>query len=121
MLNIIERWGNKEKSAENYIFLILQHGKSLITQFEIKQNFTRFINKNMAKISVKAEIDKKMNTMETRHSASTLMKNAGVSPHFIKEALGHTSLKTTENYLAGFENEQKKEYARILEGFKKAD
>lgn len=64
-------------------------------------------------------IGKKVNTMETRHSASTLMKNAGVPAHFIKEALGHTSLKTTENYLAGFENEQKKEFSKVLEEFKK--
>ena len=57
--------------------------------------------------------------MEARHSASTLMKNAGVSPHYIKESLGHASLKTTENYLAGFENEQRKEFAKVLDGFKK--
>jgi integrase/recombinase XerD len=75
----------------------------------------------MAKVSDKAEIEKKVKTMETRHSASTLMKNAGVSPHYIKESLGHTSLKTTENYFAGFENEQKKEFAKILEGFKESN
>jgi integrase len=46
------------------------------------------------------------------------MKNAGLSPHYIKESLGHTSLKTTENYLAGFENEQRKEFAKVLESFK---
>lgn len=59
--------------------------------------------------------------METRHSASTIMKNAGVSPHYIKESLGHTSLKITENYLAGFENEQRKEFAKVLENFKQLD
>lgn len=57
--------------------------------------------------------------MEGRHSASTLMKNAGVSPHYIKEALGHASLRTTENYLAGFEDMQKKEFAKVLNDFKK--
>jgi integrase/recombinase XerD len=45
------------------------------------------------------------------------MKNAGVSPHFIKESLGHTSLKTTENYLKGFENEQRKEFSKVLDDF----
>ena len=72
----------------------------------------------MAKVGAKVAIEKKVNTMETRHSASTLMKNAGVSPHYIKEALGHASLKTTENYLAGFENEQKKEFSKVLDSFK---
>ncbi|MBC7890116.1 MAG: site-specific integrase [Ferruginibacter sp.] len=119
MLDIIERWGNKDKNPENYVFPILSVGLSPIRQFEIKQNFTRFINKNMAKVSEKAMIDKKVKTMECRHSASTLMKNAGVSPHYIKEALGHASLKTTENYLAGFENNQKKEFSKVLDDFKK--
>jgi integrase/recombinase XerD len=72
----------------------------------------------MAGISDKEEIGKKIKTMETRHLVSTSMKNAGLSPHYIKESLGHSSLKTTENYLAGFENEQRKEYSKILEDFK---
>ena len=59
----------------------------------------------MAKVSDKEMIGKKVKTMESRHSASTIMKNAGVSPHYIKEVLGHASLKTTENYLAGFEDD----------------
>jgi|HubBroStandDraft_5_1064220.scaffolds.fasta_scaffold382583_1 integrase/recombinase XerD len=118
MRDIIERWGNKEKGPENYIFPVLSPGLSPIRQYEIKENFTQFINKNMAKISVNEEIGKNIKTMETRHSVSTLMKNARLSPHYIKESLGHSSLKTTENYLAGFENEQKKEYLKILEDFK---
>ena len=57
--------------------------------------------------------------MESRHSGSTLMKNAGVSPHYFKEAFGHSSLQTTENYLAGFEDDKKKEFAQVLNDFKK--
>lgn len=72
----------------------------------------------MAKISKRAGIGRIARTMETRHSCATIMKNAGVSPHYIKESLGHTSLQTTENYLAGFENVQRKKFAKILEGFK---
>ena len=72
----------------------------------------------MAKVSNQAAIEKNVKTMECRHTASTLMKNAGISPHYIKEALGHASLKTTENYLAGFENAQKKEFSKVLDSFK---
>ncbi|MBC7508976.1 MAG: tyrosine-type recombinase/integrase [Ferruginibacter sp.] len=70
---------------------------------------------------MKAEIEKMAKTMETRYSASTLMKNAGVPAHHIKESLGHTSLKTTENYLAGFKDIQKKEFSKVLDSFKKDD
>ena len=47
------------------------------------------------------------------------MKNAGLSPHYIKEALGHSSFQTTENYLAGFEDDKKKKFAQVLNDVKK--
>jgi integrase/recombinase XerD len=119
MLDIIEKWGNQNKDPENYIFPIMEPGLTAIRQYDIKQNFIQFINKNMARITANNSIDKKVNTMETRHSASTIMKNAGLSPHYIKESLGHTSLKTTENYLAGFEDDQRKINAKVLEDFLK--
>jgi hypothetical protein len=40
------------------------------------------------------------------------LKNAGVPTHFITEILGHTNVQTTENYLDGFEDGQKKEFER---------
>ena len=118
MWNVIEKWGNQDKNRDNYIFPILSQGLTPIEQFRIKQNFTRFINKNMTKVSIKAKIEKPAKTMEARHSFSTLLKNAGVSPYYIKEKLGHASLKTTENYLGAFEHEQQKEASSVINGFK---
>jgi len=118
MWKTITKWGNKNQDPETYIFPILIPGLTPIRQYELKDNFLHFINKNMAKICEQEGMLKRIKTMETRHSASTLMKNAGVSPHFIKESLGHTSLQTTENYLAGFENAQIKEFSKILDDFK---
>jgi integrase/recombinase XerD len=119
MLRTISKYGNPDKNSDNYIFQILKKELSPIRQDEIKRNFISFINNNMAKVCEQAGIEKNIGTMETRHSFATIMKNAGVSPHLIKESLGHTSLLTTENYLAGFQDEQKKEMAKILEEFKK--
>ena len=42
----------------------------------------------------------------------------GASVEFISEALGHSNLKTTQNYLASFEDDKKKEVARALTAFK---
>lgn len=118
MSRIIEKWGNKDKDPDNYIFPILSPGLSPIDQFRIKQNFTRFINKNMAKVSAMAEIGRVAKTMEARHSFSTILKNAGISPYYIKEKLGHTLLKTTENYLGSFEDKQQKVASKIVNRFK---
>ncbi|MEI9956255.1 MAG: site-specific integrase [Ferruginibacter sp.] len=119
MRKTIEKYGNADTIPSNYIFPVLTHGLTPIRMDDLIHNFVAFINHNMAKMCQKANLPKNVGTMETRHSASTIMKNAGVPPHYIKEQLGHTSLQTTENYLAGFENTQKKEFAKVLESFKK--
>jgi hypothetical protein len=47
-----------------------------------------------------------------------LLKNAAVSPYYIKEKLRHALLKTTENYLGDFEDEQQKVASKIVNRFK---
>jgi len=116
--NIIERWGNKDKSPGNYIFPILFHGITPLRQYELIEYFVRNINDWMARIFKKLEIDKKSSTIVSRHSFSSIMKNAGASTEFIQEALGHADKKTTENYLDSFEREIKKEFSAKLLSFK---
>lgn len=45
------------------------------------------------------------------------MQRSGASLEYIGEALGHGSMKTTQNYLAGFEDEHKREMAKVLTAF----
>lgn len=116
---IIERLGNKDKSNENYIFPILEKEITSLRQYDLIQLFTRFINDWMAKICENLKIDKKVTTIVTRHSFSTIMKNSGASTEYIQEALGHTDKRTTENYLDSFEKEIKKEFSNKLIAFKK--
>ncbi len=114
----IEKWGNKDKSPDNFIFPIISYDNTELEVRLIKQNFVQFINKNMKKICKIAGVEIPIRTMEARHTFSTILKNSGVSPHYVKEALGHTSLQTTENYLAGFEDEYKKKASEIINDFK---
>ena len=53
----------------------------------------------MKRILKKLEIDKKVTTYVARHTFSTVLKRSGASTEFIQEALGHSNIKTTENYL----------------------
>lgn len=66
---------------------------------------------------IKLGITKKITTYMARHTFSTVLKRSGASTEFIQEALGHTDLKTTENYLDSFEKDVKKEYANRLIAF----
>ena len=119
MKEIIERWGNKHNSPNNYLFPILQHGLSPLRQYELIQNFVGFINDWMKRIFKKLGIDKKWTTYVARHTFSTVMKRSGASTEFIQEALGHSDLKTTESYLDSFDKYVKKEFAQRLTSFKK--
>lgn len=114
---IMNYWGNTDKSPGNYIFPILQHGITPLRQYELLELFIRSINEWMEKIRVKLKIERRVSTYVARHTFSTVMKRSGVSTEFIQEALGHTDIRTTENYLDSFEKEVKKEYAAKLLAF----
>jgi site-specific recombinase XerD len=59
-----------------------------------------------------------LTTYTARHSFATILKRSGASTEFISEALGHGNLKTTQNYLDSFEDDQKRETAKALTAFK---
>ena len=77
-----------------------------------------FINEHMKQIAEDLRICKPITTYYARHSFATILKNSGVSTEFICEALGHTSLQTTKNYLAGFEQDALRKTTDVLTSFK---
>lgn len=115
---IINRWGNKDKNSNNFIFPILNAGITPMRQYELIELFVASINDWMLKIKKKVGIERNVTCYVARHTFSTVMKRSGVSTEYIQEALGHTSIKTTENYLDSFEKEVKKEFANKLVSFK---
>jgi len=119
MKSIIGRWANKDMSPNNYVFPILEQGLTPLRQYELNQLFVGLINDWMKRILKSLGIDKKATTYVARHTFSTVMKRSGVSTEYIQEALGHSDIKTTENYLDSFDKEVKKEFAQLLTAFKK--
>jgi integrase/recombinase XerD len=97
---------------------VLSHGLTPIRQYELIELFIQSINDWMKKIRKKVGIEKSVTTYVARHTFSTVMKRSGASTEFIQEALGHTNIKTTENYLDSFEKEVKREFANRLVAFK---
>ena len=68
----------------------------------------------MDKIAKELKIGAKLTTYVARHTFSTILKRGGVPIAYISESPGHTDLRTTENYLGSFEDEQKIEFAKLL-------
>lgn len=118
MKEIIKRRGNKDTSPNNYVFPVMEQGISALRQYELMQLFVHFINDWMKHILNNLGIDKKATTYVARHTFSTVLKRSGASTEYIQEALGHSNIKTTENYLDSFEKEVKKDFAKRLTAFK---
>jgi len=102
---IIQRWGNEDKRPDNYIFPCLTPGLSAERERELIKYKTKNINKQMKRIASRLEITANLTTYVARHSFSTVLKRSGASIEYISEALGHSDIKTTKSYLAGFEED----------------
>ena len=115
MQTVIDRWGNIP-APDNFIFPVLD-GKEDAMRRKLKtQYLTRAINKRMHAIGEALGIGS-ISTYTARHSFATVLKRAGANIAYISESLGHSDLKTTENYLASFEREERVKNAELLTKF----
>jgi integrase/recombinase XerD len=102
---IISKWGQVSINPETYIFPHLQKGITAERERKIVYNVTKSVNKYMKQIAKELGLDKEVTTYFARHSFATVLRNSGASTEFISDALGHSDIKTTQSYLAGFEQD----------------
>lgn len=112
-IEIINRWKNEDVKSP-FLFPILEPKLSALTIKHRCQRFIKWVNKHMEQIRQDLKIVPEIGTYTARHSFSTVMKRKGASTAFIKEALGHSSEVTTENYLDSFTDDVKMQYADLL-------
>jgi len=115
MQAIIDRWGNPP-APDRFIFPVLDGSEDAMRRKLKTQYLTRAINKRMATIGADLGIGN-ISTYTARHSFATVLKRAGANIAYISESLGHNDLKTTENYLASFEREERVKNAELLTKF----
>jgi len=112
---IIKEWANNRIDDTTYLFPILEKGLTKDISRKKVQQATRELNKKMKKIQDLLEIDKRVSTHVARHSFATTIKRSSIGGvAFISDALGHSNIRTTENYLAGFEDETRNQAAAVL-------
>lgn len=116
MKQIIEKWGNSDKKQNNYIFPFLDGYTTPLEQKKRIQDATRRINKRLKMIGDVLGIFG-ISTYTARHSFASVLKRSGANIAYISESLGHSDLKTTENYLASFEKEERVKNAKLLTNF----
>jgi integrase len=116
---IIRKWGTPSLDKNAFIFPHLQKGMTAEREREVYQQLTKIINKHIKQIAKELDIQKDVTTYFARHSFATILRNSGASVNLISNLLGHGDIKTTENYLDGFEQEIIHQTTDALLGFAK--
>lgn len=112
MQSYIEKWGNNPRKSI-YIFPFMKAGDDAWEHEKKKKNLTKHINDRMKVIGEKLNIGK-ITTYVARHTYATVLRNEGVPVSIISPMLGHTSVTTTEIYLADLESENRARNAHLL-------
>ncbi|MES2387875.1 MAG: site-specific integrase [Bacteroidota bacterium] len=113
-LAIIERWGQQHKRPSSFVFPFYNMDMDAERRLAVSLQVVRNINTWMKRIGEDLGIEAPITTYTARHTFSTVLKRSGASIEFISESLGHSDMKTTENYLAGFEDDFREEMSKKL-------
>lgn len=114
---VVNKYGQGCK-PDSYIFPILSEGLSPEREKQLIQQFTHVVNDHMKEVAKELKIERPCSTYYARHSFASVLKRSGVSTEMISELLDHGDIKTTKNYLAGFEDDAIKEKLKVLTAFK---
>ena len=111
---VIKKYANNPETS-TYVFPIIKEGTTPEKQRNSVKNFTRFVNQHLKKICRKIGLPE-VSTYWARHSFATISIQKGATMEFMRESLGHSNMKTTQNYFNGFDDEAKRDFAsRIMD------
>lgn len=110
MQTIIDRHGDTES---NYIFGYINERMTAEQARVVIKNVIRLINKHL-KILSKATGLPHISSYSARHSYASTMSKAKVPIEFISAQLGHSKITTTQNYLNGFDADERRNYNEAL-------
>ena len=115
-MQIIDKYRKDEVQQDDYIFPILDRNfhHTEQQQYDRIRKVIKGMNKSLKRIGTHLNISIPLTTYVARHSFATVLKRSGVNIALISEAMGHTSLSTTQFYLDSFENEQVDEAMKNL-------
>ena len=113
-VTILERWGTADHRPNAFVFPFLSDAMNARQVKTKVQQIVRVTNKYVRLIAEDLGIKGDVTTYSARHSFATILLQSEVPIAFISQRLGHTDVKTTENYLGSFEDEQTRRYLENL-------
>lgn len=97
-----------------FVFGVLSGGESPEQVRRKTAQWIKITNKYLVRIGERLDIPVRLTTYTARHTAATMLLRAGADLIYIREALGHANVSTTENYLASLNlDEQRKMTAKL--------
>lgn len=115
--DVIKLYGNKEISSNDLVFNIITDEMNEEEKHKAIKNFTRSINQGLKRLAISVGVDPAISTYFARHSFSTNAIRSGASMELVSEQLGHSDLKTTQNYFSGFEDDSIEDLTKKLMTF----
>ncbi len=113
---IVATFGNS-LNHEDFIFPVFNNKMTLLEKKKTSHQMVKLINKYMRRIAEKLGIDKDITTYVARHSFVTKLITSGANINEVKDLVGHTSIATTEKYIASIEDNRIKQLSNSLLDF----
>ena len=104
MMKWIDRHRNPSTSTSPYLLNILSgelEGAQADAEYQCR---LRRFNRNLVKVAAVQAVAANVSSYTGRHTWATQAKHCGIPTSLISDALGHTSVKTTEIYLGSFDD-----------------
>lgn len=102
---------------DDYLFPVLSRYYSPQEKEDLIRNFNRFVNQHIKTLALSIGLPTGISTYWARHSFATASLQQGGDLRFLRESLGHSSIRTTKEYLSGFDAEFNKKMSVALMGF----
>ncbi len=99
--------GNTQKRPDNLVFDFIKPGMTPVQERLAINQRIKIVNKWLGRLCSDNDLPA-ITTYWARHSYASLLKESGESVELIREMLGHSDIKTTENYLKRFDLNKKK-------------
>ncbi len=112
---IIAKYQTTPMGKDDYLFPILSKEDSPVQIHNKSKAFTRFIDQHVKALAWELGIEEKVSYLSARHSFATAAIRSGASMELIQTSLGHSNIKTTQNYFAGFGNDTHDDLAKTIE------
>jgi integrase/recombinase XerD len=96
------------------LFFVLDGKEGPEQQRKKITQWTKTTNKYLKRIGKALGIGMKLTTYTARHTFATVTMNNGARLAYIRDALGHSSIQTTENYLASLDLTEMRKWSNLL-------